>query len=98
MKDLNLIQIKGDNLSGVLPTELGLLEGLQLGWSTGNNFAGEMPAELCGLRGQEEGLTTLEADCSAFADPGLVAIACPTECCTLCCDPTGEVCFPVTSD
>jgi len=69
---------------GVIPTEIGLLEGLQKFHLHGSSFTGSIPAELCDLRNKY--LNVLKADCFIDSATGEIPLKCDQGCCTKCCD------------
>ena len=80
----NLIGFKGarNEFTGSVPSELGLINSMQLLWVHGNGFSGDIPLDICLLRGPEN-LRILNADCAGFTPK----ITCA--CCTACCDEFG---------
>ena len=72
------------NLVGTIPTEIGLLEGLQKLHIQGSGFTGTMPTELCDLT--KKYFYTFNADCLEDPVTGEATMPCPDGCCTKCCD------------
>jgi len=73
---LEILYLHVNELSGTVPSDLGLLENLQEMWLVGNDLTGEIPDEICTLPITNGGAqTNFGADCEE--------IDCP--CCTFCC-------------
>jgi len=65
-----------NSLTGLIPSELGLLTNLEWLYLYGNSLTGTLPNEVCALRNDNGGnLDRLYADCEE--------VTCP--CCTFCC-------------
>ena len=94
---LRHFHIDNNNFSGAIPTEIGLTKLIRIALN-GNNFdAGSVPTELCVLRQDTSALVQrweVVADCTANATTGIAKMACPTNCCTECCDPATAICNP----
>jgi hypothetical protein len=87
-------------LEGTLPTELGLIGGLEAFTAYGNDFVGAVPKELCDLVYLEDtpsssslALENVEVNCAVTAPDGVAEILCPAACCTRCCDRAGLNCY-----
>ena len=78
------------NLVGTIPTEIGLLEGLQKLHIQGSGFTGTIPTELCDLT--ESFFYKFNADCLEDPVTGEAAMPCPEGCCTKCCDRASGYC------
>lgn len=81
-----LTQVDNNNLSGTIPSELGQLKQLAVGFFSYNNFTGLVDEGICELREPEGNLGMLQVDCVG-ENPEVVC-----QCCSSCRQPeeTGE--------
>jgi hypothetical protein len=79
-------------LTGTVPSELGLLTGLERLDIQLTALKGTIPDAICALSGEGYSkLLELKADCEAIST-GEIPMVCPTTCCSRCCNQETEVC------
>mmetsp|Transcript_7508 Transcript_7508/g.17203 ORF Transcript_7508/g.17203 Transcript_7508/m.17203 type:complete len:106 (+) Transcript_7508:1165-1482(+) len=86
LRGLVEFRIRGNYLTGEVPTKVVQLTNLRVAWFQMNQFNGSVPSDLCLIRGPGS-LEDLRADCSPPENPKQ---AC--ECCTGCCNRITGVC------
>ena len=94
---LSMLRLDHNNFFGRLPENFGqLFPSLTDLTLAGNDLTGSIPESVCKLRSSQHGLSELVADC-ATPSSNISAgpeIYCPDDCCTVCCDKSGENCSP----
>jgi len=94
LSNLETFRIRANrDLTGTIPSEIGLLRSISELWLHITGLTGKMPDEVCAIRGQGD-LEILEANCgdtNGFEPPMLDCQGC----CTECCDAASEVCYVV---
>jgi hypothetical protein len=91
---LGSLRLQGNDLTGQIPTELGLMSNLKRLRLENNYFSGAIPSALCELRGPQ-GLFQVTADC-LNSTVGNEAVTC--ECCDICCNKDLGECAVVPAD
>ncbi|CAB9497544.1 Receptor-like kinase [Seminavis robusta] len=87
------IVAKNPGIYGTIPTELGLMTGLERMYLQLTNLSGSMPNEICALRPSLENVRT---DCDPLSN-GTIPVFCPFGCCTKCCNRETQVCTNTAS-
>ncbi|CAB9497540.1 Receptor-like kinase [Seminavis robusta] len=83
-----LLVAKNPGIYGTIPTELGLMTGLERIDLQLTNLSGSMPDEVCTLRPT---LGKVRTDCEPLSN-GTIPVFCPFGCCTKCCNRETQVC------
>ena len=94
---LSMLRLDDNNFHGRLPDNFGKLFPSLIDLTlSGNDLTGSMPQSVCNLRSSRHGLSELIADCAATPSRNdeEPEILCPDDCCTVCCDRSGENCSP----
>ena len=94
LTSLSNLRIANNQFTGTLPDVFGSLAKLQQISLQGNNFTNtQVPQSLCEQHGPNEAWEMV-ADCTVDEATGVTPMACPSGCCTVCCDQRTKVCLP----